>query len=216
MFSGIRATAWRILNYATYYLMKERAGTVGTGLNSVLGRIRDKYPDLRIHLVGHSFGARLVTAAAAGPDLFAPSSMSLLQAAYSHNALGPGTPLDQVPEGFFRRIIVDERIRGPIIATHTQNDQAVGVAYAIASRLSGDVATDFGGPTDRFGGIGRNGAVRMGEGEVVGATLHDGHFDYGPWPAGKVTNLKADEFISCHGDVRNPAVANAVLNAARS
>jgi hypothetical protein len=216
MFNGVRAAAWRILNYATYYLMKERAAKVGNGLNLVLADVRGRCPSLRIHLIGHSFGARLVTAAAAGPSPFEPSSLSLLQGAYSHNALGPGSLLDHVPQGFFRKIMSEARVKGPIIATHTHNDKAVGVAYAIASRLSGDKASDFGGPNDVFGGIGRNGAVRMRQGEVVAARLENGSFNYPQWPEGKVTNLLADAFVSGHGDVTNPAVANAVLNAARA
>lgn len=215
MFNGVRAAAWRLLNYASYYVMKARAGRVGIGLNSVLAAVRAQHPDVHIHLIGHSFGARAVTACAAGPNTFAPSSMSLLQGAYSHNALGPGSQPDNIPVGFFRTVITQGRVHGPIIATYTQNDQAVGIAYAIASRLSGDVATDFGGPDDRFGGIGRSGAVRMGVGEVISATLMEGTFAYPVWEPGKVTNLLADGFISNHSDVTNPAVANAVVNACR-
>lgn len=212
LFSGVRAAAWRILNYATYYAMKERAGKVGTGLNGVLGDLRARCPSLRIHLVGHSFGARLVTAAAAGPAHFSPASLSLLQGAYSHNGLGPG--IEGAPIGYFRPVIADSRVNGPIIATHTQNDKAVGIAYAIASRLSGDEAAAFGGPDDLFGGIGRNGAVRMLPSETIESTLLDGSSAYPPWPSGKVVNLLADNYISGHPDVTNPAVANAVLHAA--
>ena len=47
--------------------MKERAGKVGRGgVNPLLREIRAAAPDLRVHLVGHSFGGRLVTAAAMG------------------------------------------------------------------------------------------------------------------------------------------------------
>ena len=66
-FSGIKAAARRILNYATYYQMKERAGTVGAGgLNPLLRELRAAAPELRIHLVGHSFGGRLVDRRGAG------------------------------------------------------------------------------------------------------------------------------------------------------
>ena len=63
-FSGVLAGARNLLNYATYYLMKERAGDVGRGgVNGVLRDLKKVRPDLRLHLVGHSFGGRLVTAA---------------------------------------------------------------------------------------------------------------------------------------------------------
>ena len=53
-----------MLNMTTYYQMKERAAVVGTnGLAQVIAKVRSKAPALRLHLVGHSFGGRLVTAA---------------------------------------------------------------------------------------------------------------------------------------------------------
>src|SRR5262245_55530145 len=67
-FKGIVAGASNLLNYVTYYQMKDRAGAVGrTGVNEVLRRVRATRPSVRLHLVGHSFGCRVVTAAATGP-----------------------------------------------------------------------------------------------------------------------------------------------------
>ena len=61
----MRAAAERLLNYATYYQMKERAGLVGrTGAYAVISAIQARHPEVNVHLVGHSFGGRLVTAAA--------------------------------------------------------------------------------------------------------------------------------------------------------
>ena len=49
---GVTGAARRIANYTTYYQMKTRAGTVGkTGVGLMLGRIREKRPDLPVHLV---------------------------------------------------------------------------------------------------------------------------------------------------------------------
>src|ERR1700751_6003564 len=40
--------------------MKNRAGVVGRhGVGPLIGRIATEFPTLRIHLVGHSFGARV-------------------------------------------------------------------------------------------------------------------------------------------------------------
>lgn len=208
--SGIKAGAWRLLNYATYYVMKERAGHIGRGLNGVLARVRSEHPSLGIHLVGHSFGARVVTAAVAGEEKFAPKSLTLLQGAFSHNGFAPdveGRP------GHFRNVIVEGRVTGPIVSTHTRNDKAVGIAYAIASRLSGDSRSDIGDAEDLFGGIGRNGAVRMAADEVSKATLQDAAHQYPAWKPGRVTNLLADSYVANHGDVRNSEVANALLAA---
>src|SRR5215475_6325152 len=64
IFSGVKAGAIRFLNYLAYYEMKKRAGTVGqNGVAPMLDRLADNVQ--RIHLVGHSFGCRVVTAAGA-------------------------------------------------------------------------------------------------------------------------------------------------------
>ena len=81
-FKGIVAGASNLLNYVTYYQMKDRAGVVGrAGVNQALQRLRADVPSVRLHLVGHSFGCRVVTAAVTGPTP-APNgfvnSMSLL------------------------------------------------------------------------------------------------------------------------------------------
>ena len=213
LFNGIQAAAWRMLNYTTYYQMKERAGVVGACLNGVLKVVRQLRPDLRIHLIGHSFGARVVTAAADGPASVGPASLALLQGAFSHN--GFTGKFDGRTDGFFRKVISQNKINGPIFATHTMNDRAVGIAYPLASRISGDNKLALGDESDVFGGIGRNGAVRMKSGEFVKGKLlpSDGRYAFS---RGKVHNLLADEFISGHSDVTGPQVANALLQVATS
>ena len=196
-FSGIKAAARRLLNYATYYQMKERAGKVGAGgLNPLLRELRAAAPSLRVHLVGHSFGGRLVTAAAmgeAGSASVAPASMTLLQAAFSHN--GFAEDFDEDRDGFFREVVTAGKVAGPIVITHTKNDTAVGIAYPIASRLARQDAADLGDEDDIFGGIGRNGAHRPlhprgGRGRAARPRRHL------RLHRGKLHNLKADRFIA--------------------
>ena len=52
------------------------------------------------------------------------------------------------------------KIGGPVVVSHTRNDKAVGMAYAIAARLAGHVGVDLGDANDMFGGMGSNGAQR--------------------------------------------------------
>src|SRR5215467_8327439 len=130
IFSGVKAGAIRFLNYLAYYEMKKRAGTVGQqGVGPMLDRLADRVQ--RIHLVGHSFGCRVVTAAAATSTTDKLRSMSLLQAAFSHNSFSRSM------NGFFRTVVDNKRIKGPIVVTYTSNDRAVGIAYPAASRLAG-------------------------------------------------------------------------------
>jgi hypothetical protein len=210
LFSGMKAAAWRLLNFATYYQMKERAGVVGRGLNGLLGSLRQLRPDLRLHLIGHSFGARVVTAAADGQAPFQPSSLALLQGAFSHN--GFAEKFDQHTNGFFRKVVSQSKVNGPIVVTHTVNDRAVGIAYPLASRLSSDNRSALGDENDVYGGIGRNGAVNMKVEEFVKGRLlpHTGAYQFAQK---KIHNLRADDFISSHDDVTGKQVANALLHA---
>lgn len=212
LFSGAKAAARRIANFGTYYQMKTRAATVGrTGLASLLLRTRERYPQLPVHLVGHSFGGRLITVAA---SMFvhggAPVTMTLLQAAYSHNGLG--RRFDGLHDGAFRRILNDTLISGPVVITHTKNDLAVGIAYPLASRIVRDNATGLGDQNDPYGGMGRNGAQHTPEVSVDENKLRSVGVPYRFRP-GNVYNLNADSFIANHSDVTSPPVVNAVLAA---
>ena len=215
-FKGVTAGASNLLNYVTYYQMKERAGAVGrAGVNETIRRVRADLPDVRIHAIGHSFGCRVVTAAVTGqatkPNGFV-DSMTLLQAAFSHYAFSGKFDASNKP-GFFRNLITESRVSGPILITHTRADKAVGMAYAIASRVAGQIAADMGDQNDPFGGLGSNGAQKTAESKDN--KMPKAGTAFTPAPAkGSITNLLADGLISSHGDVRNPNAAYVVLSAA--
>ena len=213
IFSGIKAGAIRFVNYLAYYEMKKRAGTVGqSGVAPMLDRLADNVQ--RIHLVGHSFGCRVVTAAAAASTTDKLQSMSLLQGAFSHNGFSKSM------NGFFRSVVDNQRIKGPIVITYTPNDRAVGIAYPVASRLAGTVASAFGDANDKFGGLGRNGAQKMEAGEVVQDV--DGLLAVGgiySWQPGRFHNLESSKYIvdpsggDAHGFVTGKEVAWAISRA---
>jgi pimeloyl-ACP methyl ester carboxylesterase len=214
-FQGMKAAANRLLNYLTYYEMKRRAGLVGTtGVAAALRQVHQRLSKLKLHLVGHSFGGRLVTAAtdALGPDV-PLATLTLLQAAYSHNGLA--ATFDGKHDGFFRHVLSPQRkVSGPILITNTKNDLAVGIAYPLASRLSGDTASALGDRNDPYGGMGRNGAQRLKPGAEIDTAInfldavgtkyafHD-----------RVYNLNADAFIKDHSDISKDEVAYALLRA---
>lgn len=205
-FSKIGSAATNLLNYTTYFTMKARAGTVGKkGVAPLVDEIATKVE--RVHLVGHSFGGRVVTAAAAGSQTKKLRTLMLLQAAFSHNGFSPTWP------GFFQSVGADHRVDGPVLITYTKNDNAVGLAYPLASRINGDNAAAFGDENDQFGGIGRNGAQQMRAQDVVKAKLLAANGDYGALQPGKFYNLEATEFISGHGEVHGREVAWALSRA---
>jgi hypothetical protein len=210
--SGIEAGVRRLLNFTTYYKMKGRAGTVGrVGLAPALRRIRQELPQAKVHLIGHSFGGRLVTAAAnALDDGTTVQSMTLLQAAYSHNGLA--RKFDGEHDGAFRSVIVRQRVSGPICITYTHNDKAVGIAYPLASRIAGDEAAALGDANDPYGGLGRNGAQHTPEAAGGGMTLTAVGQSLA-LATGKIHNIESSACIADHGDVANAPVAYVTLAA---
>jgi hypothetical protein len=206
--------ARNLLNYLTYYKMKNRAGIVGRrGVAPLLARIASLPQPPRVHLVGHSFGARVVTAAVLGPEGGASNQVNtlvLVQAAFSHNSFAED--FQGTRDGFFRAIVAPTRcVSGPIMITHTDNDKAVGVAYAIASRVAGQDASAVGGADDRYGGLGRNGAVYTPE--AFSTEMLDTGNDYDALDQHAVYNLLADEYIGSHSKVRGPQVGEVIVQA---
>lgn len=53
--------------------------------------------------------------------------------------------------GYFRNVIAENKVTGPMLITHTGNDKAVGIAYAIASRVAGQTAAAVGDANDIYG-----------------------------------------------------------------
>jgi pimeloyl-ACP methyl ester carboxylesterase len=203
----------QLLNLTTWYLMKDRAGAVGaTGVADAVRAVKAARPAVKLHLVGHSLGGRLMAAGAKAlctPPAVQPDSLILLEAAFSHYGFSPdngrGTP------GFFRDVIARKVVKGPIVATYSVQDTVVGYGYAIASRLAGDNAKAIGDAHDEFGGIGRNGTQNTTE--AVQDVLHAAGTGY-RFRGGVVNNLDGSGgLIKNHGDVTNETVTYAVASA---
>lgn len=209
LFAGPRAAIARFLNQLSFFEMKVRAGKIGAELGKLLADLPE-YETVRLHLVGHSFGARLVTSVA--NSLIAKGktldTLTLLQGAFSHNALSPNF---QGRPGAFAAVA--QGGVGLIAITHTHNDRACTLAYAVASRLSRDVASAVGDKNDKFGAMGANGAQGIPASGVRGVTVKPGVAGGEP-ERGKINNYLADAYIvgvppgtDAHGDVKNKTVA---------
>ena len=208
-FGNIIAGAKNLLNYVTFYQMKERAGKVGSlGLNPVLKNIKQQFPSVKLHLIGHSFGGRVVTAATAGTDAndtLIVDTLTLLQAAFSHYAFAENYDGSN-SNGFFRNVITKNKVTGPIIITQTHNDTAVGLAYALASRISNTVASAFGDVNDKFGGLGGNGALKSGA--ITDFNLNKNEYNF---QKGNIYNLNGDSCIKEHSDICHDQVGKAIM-----
>ncbi len=213
---GIKAGFLHLLNYATYYVMKARAGAVGVqGVAPLIQKLRGSRSNLRIHIIGHSFGCRALTAAInALPENenFRPDTVLLLQGAFSHN--GFANESEDVDRGAFRDVVEKKKVRGPILITHTRNDRANGIAYPIASRINGVTAAALGDANDKFGSLGCNGAqTKDSTPESVSGLLLPVGQQYpfaAPVKPSTPFNLKSDDFIKGHSDIKHPEVGFAL------
>ena len=208
------------LRQFTYWQMKQRAGTVGQqGLGPFLADLAGRAPDLRVHLIGHSFGARLVSFSLAGLPGGQPSpvrSVTLLEGAFSHFAFAPALPQDPTRSGALHGMMA--RVAGPLLSCHSSHDMAIGIFYPVASMTADD---DASGLTDdltfRWGGMGHDGAQAV---NAAAQTLGPQGSAY-QLAASKFTNIDASAVV-CHGgppsgahsDIVHPELGWAMLTAA--
>jgi hypothetical protein len=207
------------LRQLTYFEMKKRAGVVGRqGLGPLLGRIHQADPEVRIHLLGHSFGARLVSFALAGlpdPARSPVKSLYLLQGAFSHFAFADALPMDRSRGGALKGMAA--RVDGPLVASFSVHDMAVGKLYPLASLSSRDDAAGLEDRLFRWGGIGHDGAQAV---EATVTTLGPVGTAY-PFQRGRFVNLDGDAVINrggppagAHSDIFHPELIWAGLAAA--
>lgn len=213
VFGGIAGSVGKFLNLTKWYVMKDRSGIVGgVGVAGGVRKFHKSCPDVRIHLVGHSLGGRLMAGCAKAlcdePRLQVDSLM-LLEAAFSHFGFSPDNGRGSA--GFFRDVVVKQVVKGPFLSTFSAEDTVVGNAYAIMSRLARDNTREIGDASDEFGGIGRNGPLRTTEVATTRLRKPGTAYEYAP---GVINNLDGSGgLIKDHGDVTNDAVTYAFASA---
>ncbi|MEW2415644.1 serine-threonine protein kinase [Streptomyces sp. NPDC046866] len=218
---GLR-TMWggakELLRQASYYQMKKRAGVVGErGLGPVLAELAARRPALRMHLIGHSFGARVVSfSLRAVPDgARYAASLTLLQGAFSHYAFADRLPHDRGRGGALHGL--QHKVAGPVVACHSEHDSALKVFYPLASRMAGDSAGLL-GFDERWGAVGHDGvqavpgALRL----TLDAALRQGV------PAAGCVSVDAASVVrrggppsGAHSDICHEELARVVVAAGR-
>ena len=191
----------------TFWQMKRRAGVVGeTGFRPILNRIQVALPNVRIHLLGHSFGSRLLLAACRNPDgnpsLTRPvDTIVLVQPAISHASFSKAAPgADANTPGGFRSAIVDgPACRGPIVATYTDRDVPLANLYPLAARLGGQTG-DTESPVSKYSAMG---GVGIFMNDVESVDLRE--FAHGAPPRyaftpGKIYQVSGAGLIRGHSD----------------
>ena len=223
-FAGLWSGGREVLRTLSYYEMKNRAGVVGqNGLGPLLGGLAGPSGAPRIHLMGHSFGARLVSYALAGlsgnqTGAASPvKSLTLIQGAFSHFTFASSLIFDPARAGGLAGD--GSRVDGPLLTTFSNADRAVGWWYPAASMLAGqdsESATDL---VYRWGAMGHDGYQQTPD--PVQLTMQQRGQPYG-FQSGTFYRLDANAvicanqspFSGAHSDIRHPEVLWAVVSAA--
>ena len=223
-FTALWSGAREVLRTLSYYEMKNRAGVVGRkGLGPLIGALDGPDGAPRVHLMGHSFGARLVSYALAGlpGTAIGPASpvksLTLIQGAFSHFTFSSVLPFAPLRSGALTAFA--DRVDGPLLATFTNADRAVGWWYPTASMLAGQDAQSATDLTYRWGAMGHDGYQLKPAAETV--TLGPPGIEY-PFTARSFYALDANAVINAnqspisgaHSDIRHPEVLWAVVSAA--
>jgi pimeloyl-ACP methyl ester carboxylesterase len=143
-----------ILRATTVLMMKDRAGKVGAhGVGPLLRDLLAAKATGKFHLIGHSYGCKVLLSAVCADDLpRRVNSMLLLQPAISYLAFatdaGRGRP------GGYRPAL--DRVEQPILATYSNQDVPLHNFFHWVVRREADLgeAQIAGAPPSRFAALG--------------------------------------------------------------
>lgn len=195
----------------TVWKMKDRAGTVGThGVGPLLRGIKERCGSARIHLLGHSFGAKIVMSALVSGDLAGDGkvdSVLLLQPAINGFAFSGDVDHRGFPGGFHPNL---DRSRLAILSTFSKHDAPLTKLFQFALRRKadlGEVRTAAGAPSKyaALGGFGPQG-LAPAEGRDIDMPAPGTAYDLGAG-APKLYGVKGDRFIDGHSGIVNEACA---------
>lgn len=224
-FAGLWSGAREVLRTLSYYEMKNRAGVVGLhGLGPLLGRLGGPAESPRIHLIGHSFGARLVSYALAGlPDSATQAaspvkSLTLIQGAFSHFTFATSLPFDSRRPGGLAG--GEARVDGPLLATFSKADRAVGWWYPAASMLAHQDAQAAEDLVYRWGAMGHDGYQNDPAADAVALADPGSPYDFAPHrfyalDANAVIAANQSAFSGAHSDIKHPQITWAIAAAAK-
>ena len=221
-----RDTLLAPLRTLSFWKMKDRGRLIGEkAAHALLARLQGAAEgrDVRFHLVGHSFGCIVASAAIAGPiggaGLPRPvDSLVLLQGALSLWAYCSSIAFAQGRPGYFARLMGGGRLRGPVVTTQSRYDAAVGVWYPRGATVARQVSFAP-GQLPKYGGVGSFG-IQGPELSIADDSMltADGGYSF---VGGRVYNLEASAFIrkslgwfsGAHSDICHPEVAHTIWSA---
>jgi len=226
-FSRLREAVLTPLRQLTFWSGKNHAREFGEGAAADLVREVMDAADVRVHLMGHSFGTIVVSGAVRGPGTTPTppprpvDSLLLVQGAVSLWAYAEEVPKEiGGGRGYFADVVTPEFVSGPVIATRSSWDYAVGKFYPLAVRLAGQYL--LGGESPKYGGIGSFG-IQGVDGAVELPALGEGALRDPGLEPGTVYNIDASGVIArldgtsgAHNDIGHPELSWLAWNAARA
>ncbi|GLZ31685.1 hypothetical protein Lesp02_38730 [Lentzea sp. NBRC 105346] len=205
------------LRVLTFWKMKKRARTFGEGGAAALVRdLQRAAPQARIHLMGHSFGCIVMSGAAMRADR-PVATMALIQGAMSLWSYCSDIPEDRGHAGYFRSVVGDRRVTGPVLVTTSPFDNAVCRFYPLGARSGRQV--DFApGRLPKYGAIGAHGV----RGPGIDLVDHVDLRSVGDLAPGRVHNIDAravvatrDGIAGAHNDICHVELGRLVWRAVR-
>lgn len=195
------------LRLATVWKMKDRAGTVGArGVNPLLCDMLQASA-ASVHLVGHSYGCKVMLSAVGLSRLPRPiTSALLLQPAISHLAFAKDADGEGHPGGYRAAL---EWFAQPVICTFSSHDVALARTFHLAVRRKsdlGEIRIAAGAPS-RFAALGGYGPGKMLAGEHLTIEIRDPGIAYPEIKTAglRVLALQGSRLIKGHGDILQPA-----------
>ena len=206
----------KIVRTLTVYQMKDRAGVIGSrGVAPLLARFREA-ANVRVHLIGHSYGAKVVLSALCNGDVARPvHSVLLLQPAvngwcFAGNVDGTGRA------GGYHQALA--RTQLPIMTTYSRNDSPLTKFFHVAVRRPSDlgelrIAAGPQAPSKfaALGGFGPQGLGTACRFETMRSAPDGYDFSSGV----RVIALNGDEAIESHGAVEVPETFWCLYNQVR-
>lgn len=205
----------KIIRTTTVYQMKDRAGRVGAnGVGAMLQELLT-HGQLPVHLLGHSYGGRVVLSALCGRQHPRKvRSMLLLQPAVNYlcfaaDANGKGR------QGGYRPAL--DRVERPIFTTFSSQDAPLTKTFHIALRRDRDLGEAIIAAPDlapsRFAALGGFGPGGLSASELTVVSILSQPAKYATGAGQKIFALDgSDNKITGHGDVRNQFTEWAHLN----
>lgn len=206
-----------VLRLASLYIMKKRAGTVGAA--GVMTLVEDlcRATSAPLHLVGHSFGCKvLLTAIAKSQQLSRKiKSVLLLQPAISYLAFAETIPGRDV-QGAFRPVF--DKVEQPVVSTYSANDFPLHGVYHHALARANDIGeigaapsrTSAGSPPNNYAAMGGYGPRDSGESLLDPIPDAGGIYDFSKGARMIALDGSAARRIGSHGDVATSFTAGAL------